>query len=95
MHAYGNTKIVQLRMLPADGEHAASLAVSLIGKPYGWVDILALAISILGYKPAWVRRACLSTNTLVCSQLAAFAAQAGGVNRWGDPFWVVPAELSE
>ena len=95
MRAYSNTKIVQLHMLPADGERAASLAVSLIGKPYGWVDIAALAISILGYKPAWVRRACLSTNTLVCSQLAAFAAEAGGVTRWGDPFWVVPAELSE
>ena len=95
MRAYGDAKVVPLRMLPADGERATATAVSLLGRPDGYIDILALAISILGYKPAWARRACLSTDTLVCSQLAAFAAEAGGVNRWGDPFWVVPAELSE
>jgi len=80
--------------LEGDRTEALAEAVKHLGKPYGFIDLIALAISILGFRPKWVERVCLDTRTVVCSQLAAFVAVAAGDRRWLEPFWTTPSGIA-
>ena len=84
-------------VIPLEGDPVLAIteAEKHLGKPYGFLDLIALAVSILGYRPKWVERICLDTKTVVCSQLDAFSAYAAGDRRWLEPFWITPADIAK
>ena len=61
------------------------------GTPYGFLDLPALLCTTLGWRPPWVRRVLERPSTIVCSQLGAGAAFAGGDNRAAAWPYFIPA----
>ena len=80
--------------ITGDRNAAVEKAKSLIGTPYGWVDIIAFIFLIGGADPKWVDNIMRRLSTLVCSQVAALAMQAAGDNTFEDPYLVVPAQIA-
>ena len=83
-------------VVPLKGDAQATIdkAISLKGTGYGWIDIVSIFIYILGFKPAWADKINRRMSTLVCSQVAAIAATAGGDNRFPEPYLTVPAQIA-
>jgi hypothetical protein len=77
-----------------DRNAAVEKAKSLIGTPYGWIDIIAFIFLICGTDPKWVDKIMRNLGTLVCSQVSALAAQAAGDTTFEDPYLVVPAQIA-
>lgn len=75
-------------------------AIAHIGTPYGWVDIVALALLTFGVRPEWLDRFAARTDRLVCSQLVAYAYATAGVDLTppgedaGRPWTVTPGDLA-
>lgn len=81
------------------GPQRAQVCAYALGKrgtPYGWADIVALALVALGIRPQWLDDYARRDDRLVCSQLVAYAYDAAGV-RLGDldPWTVTPGDLAE
>lgn len=77
-----------------DREAIVAKAKELVGTGYGWLDIVSILLYILGFKPEWADRINRRMSTLVCSQVAAIAATAGGDDRFPDPYLTVPAQIA-
>jgi hypothetical protein len=87
----------------------ASGATQLVGTPYGWLDIAAIALAQrrLGdlvdplaplHAQPWAIRRVQSLHTLICSQLVDVAYQGAGVHLFNDgrvPGLVSPGDLLE
>jgi hypothetical protein len=83
-------------VMPVQGDKSKALekAHSLVGTPYGWVDIIALLFLIFGANPRWVDKINRRLSTVVCSQVAALAAEAAGDTVFPDPYLTFPAQIA-
>lgn len=83
---------------PIDGPQAAAVwrwSVAHLGTPYGWRDILAIALKVSRIPtPKWAMRRLASSDTLICSQAVTAAYAAAGI-RLGDkpPAFTTPGDL--
>ncbi len=81
---------------PGVGGEIARQARLLVGTPYGWLDIAALALACLGVRVHWLERIVDRQHALVCSQLVDAACLAAGVHLFADgrmPGRVSPGDL--
>lgn len=73
-------------------------AGQLVGTPYSWLDILALALLQFGVtRPRWIERRVARTDRLVCSGLVDLAYRQAGIELFDDgrPFQdVTPGDLA-
>ena len=83
-------------VIPVQGDRnlAVEKAKSLVGTPYGWIDIIAFVFYILGVDGKKIDAINRRVSTLVCSQVSALAAEAAGDTRFPDPYLTVPAEIA-
>ena len=73
-------------------------ALGVLGTPYGFADILALALLRLHIRPVWLRREVARTDRLICSQLVDVVYRRAGVSLFKDgrsPENVTPGDLSK
>ena len=71
-------------------------ARAMVGTPYSWLDIAALALTSLGLRWAWLARRVSRTDRLICSQLADLAYERAGLHMYQDgrlPSAVTPGDL--
>jgi len=52
------------------------------GVPYGYRDIIFLALSVWGWRPSWLLSQVLREDRMICSQLVAFCGETAGINAW-------------
>jgi len=96
-----------LALSDADRQRISDAARTLLGTPYGFLDILAIAFAqkrldsrldvtrAIAQQPWWVRRIA-SMNTLICSQLVDVAFLTSGAHLYDDgrlPGLVSPADI--
>lgn len=55
-------------------------AVVLLGTPYGWTDIVRLALRCAGVQWQWLTRAADNERAMICSQLVSACGAAAGVD---------------
>lgn len=72
-------------------------ALTLLGTPYGWTDIVRLALRTLGIQWSWLTRRADDERAMICSQIVARCGEAAGVD-WNcgreAPAAVTPADLA-
>jgi hypothetical protein len=94
---YPNARFNLHTSLPDDTrEQIWANAVSLVGTPYGWLDILALALKRFHISIGWVDRRIQRQDRLICSQLVDLAYERAGVHLFDDnrlPQNVRPVDL--
>lgn len=76
----------------------ANRAIDQLGKPYGWLDLIALGLNNLGFHNKRVLRRLARTDRLICSQLVDYANLLAGVQLYADgrsPGAVSPGDLAE
>lgn len=72
-------------------------AASLMGTPYGWLDLVALGLLQYHFRPRWVKRIVDRRGALVCSQLVALCYLEAGIRLSRDPecdLDVTPGDLA-
>lgn len=73
-------------------------ARSLLGTPYGFLDIVYLGLAILGLRLPFILRRVERQDRLICSQLVAVCGVAAGQYDWlckkSHPCLVTPADLA-
>lgn len=57
-------------------------ALSMVGTPYGFLDLVAIGLARLGLPYGWVLRRALDTRTAICSQLVAMAGNQARYGLW-------------
>lgn len=74
-------------------EDILAFAKTQVGKKYGWLSIVSIAVQII--LPRWLTLPSLrSESTWICSALAGESARVGGwLHDWPDIYRVVPSEL--
>jgi len=84
-----------IALTPAQRVLVVDAARSLVGRPYGFLDIAALALASFGLPTGWVERRVARCTGLICSQLVALAYEAAGIELSpGDtPATTTPADL--
>lgn len=106
--AYGSNMIWSAGRLPTglvptqqQRNSIAAFGETLVGRPYGWVDIFAIAIAQkrLGEQKIasnWIANHIKNTKSLICSQLVDLAYYQTGVHLFDDgrlPGLVSPGDL--
>lgn len=94
---YDQRTIVWLRCPAEHRDAVADAARALEGKPYSFLDYLALAAHRLHLPIPGLRHYIDSTGHLICSQLADRAAELGGWHLFTDSRWpgyVTPADIA-
>lgn len=96
-----------IKLTDTQRTNIAAAAQFLIGTPYGWADIVAIALAQrraddiikpdapIGAQP-WIVRRVQSLHTLICSQLVDLAYEMAGVELFADgriPGLVSPGDL--
>lgn len=61
------------KALGASGGHIAEQALTMVGIPYAFLDIIAFLFVLVGIDPKWLRRRLNRPDRLFCSQVAARA----------------------
>lgn len=84
----------------ADNQRAdiAHIAWLLEGRPYAYLDILALALAQFGIRPKWAQRRLENEDQLFCSQLVDYAWALAGFKAFDDgriPGDVTPGDLAD
>lgn len=84
----------------SDGDRAAIClrARELLGTPYSYLDIVALALSSLGLRWRWLEARVTRQDRMVCSQLVDTAFARAGVQLFDDgrlPQNVTPGDLAD
>jgi cell wall-associated NlpC family hydrolase len=83
--------------------HIAHAARGMVGTPYGWLDIFAIALAqgrtgrLVNDRTWWVKRV-QRTDRLICSQLVDLAYQQSGIHLFNDgrlPGLVSPGDLAQ
>ena len=59
-------------------------ARALVGTPYSWLDIVALGLTAVGIRWAWLAKRVARTDRLICSQLVDLAYDRAGVHLFND-----------
>jgi len=84
-------------MQPAVREAITARARSMVGEEYDWPLIATLGLRTIGAKWGWLLRATSGKGAVICSELVAFAGQAG-YQDWlcgtAQPALVTPAMLA-
>lgn len=62
----------------------ADAAERLVGRPYGYLDIVGLSLLSLGIRWAWLLNRAQSSRTLICSQLVDRAYRNAGIHLYDD-----------
>lgn len=70
--------------VPGEAADISREAQKLLGRPYGFLDIAAIALSLLGLRCKWLLRRIESSRTLICSQLVDRAYHNSGVPLYTD-----------
>jgi uncharacterized protein YycO len=97
--AYGTDTILYApdTLTPEQQQRAIAKAETLIGTPYGWLDIARLSLHALGINWHWLIRAADNEKAMICSQLVATCGEAAGLD-WNcgreSPAAVTPADLA-
>lgn len=84
-------------LAPADQMLLGALAQSLLGVPYNFTDVVALAIDSFGFDPKWVKDREADSSTLLCSQLVDLVFQRANLHLFDDgrvPGSVTPGDLA-
>lgn len=74
------------------------IAWLLEGRPYAYLDIVALALAQFGIRPKWARRRLMNEDQLFCSQLVDYAWELAGFKAFADgriPGDVTPGDLAD
>jgi len=74
----------------------ATAALSLVGTPYGWLDIAAISLGTFGITLGPIGRRISNDGTMICSQLVDSAYERAGVHLFNDgrlPGMVTPGDL--
>ena len=90
--------IVSRRALsPWERAKITTAARALVGTPYGWLDIAALAAVQLRHCPRWLEDRAKRDDRLVCSQVVTTAYAAAGLTviPGKDPWAVTPGDLAQ
>jgi hypothetical protein len=86
------------KLPPATQLKIINLAYSKVGTPYGFLDIIYLALAIVGIKNKWLLARVEREDRLICSQLVALCGEGAGAVSWlcGKPnaCLVTPANLA-
>lgn len=61
---------------------ATTKAESLVGTPYGWVDIAVIGLVSNGILAGWLVDWASNEKSLICSQAVALIGLAGGTDAW-------------
>lgn len=81
----------------ATREKITAKAETLLGTPYGWLDIARLSLRCLGVQWKWLTTAADNEKSMICSQLVAACGEAGRVD-WNcgreAPAAVTPGDLA-
>ena len=106
--SYGVNVVWSERHIQGHGQAIATYGRTLVGRPYGFPDIVAIGLAqerlgsrvdvrkALKDQPWWVRRI-ERTDRLICSQLVDLAYEMGGVKLFDDgriPGLVSPGDLA-
>lgn len=59
-------------------------ALSLVGTPYGFMDIVALGLACLGFRWRWLMNRVQREDRLICSQLVDRAYANAGIHLFND-----------
>ena len=87
--------VSRIKLSDEESAQIVSCAKSYIGTPYGWLDIVALALVALGIRPKWLDNFAQRDDALVCSQLVAIAYDEADLTfRGQDPWTVTPGDLA-
>lgn len=76
--------IVQAPMTDAQRALVFDMAKRQAGKPYNFLDVVALGLSQFGFKPAWAWRRIANPRTLFCSQLVDYVWELVGFHAFDD-----------
>jgi len=94
---YGTGLLAEMeQQRPGVGADVAAAALTLLGTPYGFVDIAALGLADLGVRQRWLERVVDRQHALICSQLVDQACLDAGVHLFTDgrmPGRVDPGDL--
>jgi len=96
VHVSNYHEAVYLRCPDEHRERVARAALNLVGTPYSFVDYLSIAALRLHRPSGRLRDYGGATHHMICSQLADFAAEAGGWQLFADGRWpgdVTPGDL--
>ena len=83
---YPGTVWSKYPLRPSQRRRIARYARTRIGTPYAWWDYFAVGVALVfrARTPDWLASHVADTHTLLCSQLADLALQAGGVHVFFD-----------
>ena len=88
---------VNEQITDAQRARVAAKAETLLGTPYGWTDIVRLALRCAGVKWGWLTAAADKERAMICSQLVAICGDAAGLD-WNcgreAPAAVTPGDLA-
>lgn len=94
---YKNKAIyIQLNLTDEQRKHIVTIARSLEGLPYSFLDYLALALARFGIRPKWLLNYIKNTGHMICSQLCDEVYRRAGIHLFNDnrlPQDVTPGDL--
>lgn len=93
---YRDVTWLSLDLPDATRVKVVTAALSLRGREYGWLDIVALALDCYGFRSRWIFERVERTDRLICSQLCDLAYRMAGVELFHDgrlPCEVTPGDL--
>lgn len=84
-------------LTPGERRAIVTAAVSLLGTPYGWLDLLSLAALQYGIRPKFIRDRVARYDRLTCAELTDQAYRKAGIHLFADGrpcMDVVPGDLA-
>lgn len=71
-------------LAPSEAREIAAAAQRLLGRPYGFLDIVCITLALFGLRYEWLLRRVESSRNLICSQLVDRAYHNAGVPLYTD-----------
>lgn len=71
-------------LIPGEAADISREAQRLLGRPYGFLDIFAIALMLCGFRWGWLIRKVETGRTLICSQLVDRAYTNAGCHLYTD-----------
>lgn len=97
-HVRAGDVVVSVPLTDEQRAQIPFVAIHLLGRPYGFLDVAALGLSRLGLRIPSVRRRIANPRTLFCSQLVDLAWANVGFQAFADgrtPQDVTPGDLDD
>ena len=95
--AYATQEVSALVLSSVQVEAVCAAALSLVGTPYGFLDIVSVGLLQYGIRLGFIRRRVERSNCLICSQLVDECYRRAGVHLFSDgriPMDVTPGDLA-